>query len=123
VGLESVRLRDEVPHLWHVKRFRDHVYGAQLERSRRDFLCTKRRHHDDRRLWLQDADLLEQKQVVRVWQTIVEDDGVKRLAVRYLNECRRAIAGFSHIVTDIREQLGQRPPNQGLVVDDKHTWR
>ena len=62
----------------------------------------------------------QQIQVIRVRQTIVEHHRVERLAFVQRANRRRAVAGLDHHMAHFSQRLGQRPPDQRLVVHDEH---
>ena len=68
--------------------------------------------------WIELLDLAQDRDAVRVRQAIVEQDQID--ALLELLERGAAGVGFEHVVAVRLEALGQRPADQGFIVNDEN---
>ena len=96
------------------------MVGANLHRFDGGFHRRERGEEDDEDVLVEFLDLAEDRHAVGIRKLVVEQDEVDALAE--LLECTGAGAGLEDLVTLALEALGQRPPDQGFIIDDEDSW-
>ena len=115
-GLE--RLLNEQDHLIEIEGLVRVVVGPLLhDLDRRVDACVGGQQ-DDERVGIVGLDLLEQRETVGIGQFVVEQHEVDRIPESL--EGLATVCRFDHPIALLGEPFGERPSDQGFVVDDQN---
>ena len=115
-GLE--RALDHRGNLVQIERLVGEVIGPELHRLDRGFDAGIRGQEDHQRVLIQFLDLAEDRDPVGVGQPIVEQDQIDAFGEPLHG--RLTGVGLEHVVSLGLEAFGQRPADQGFIIDDEH---
>ena len=80
----------------------------------------KRGEEDDQDVLVVLLDLAQDGHAVRVRQLVVEQDQIDTLAQLFERPCARL--GLEHLIALALQPFGQRPADQGFVIDNENGW-
>ena len=112
------RLLDQQRDFIEVERLVRVVIGARLHRLDRHVDARERRQQNHERVGVRFFDLLQDRQSVRIRQTVIEQHEVDAFAM--LLERFGGGLRLDDAIAFLREAIAQRPADQLLVVDDEN---